>query len=98
MAPRFTPLLRLPINAASLASKRTPAAFRFNSNTSTSGAARVMEMAAQADKPSALEAAVPVMWAVCGGLIYTAWNRVEERSGVENVDKVCSGCNESRAS
>jgi hypothetical protein len=47
-----------------------------------------MEMAAQADKPSALEAAVPVMWAVCGGLIYTAWNRVEEKSGQESVDKV----------
>ena len=84
MAPLFTPLFRL----ASLASKRTPATLRFNSNTSSSRAARVMEMAAQADKPSALEAAVPVMWAVCGGLIYTAWNRVEERSGVENVDKV----------
>ena len=89
MASRFTPLLRLPITTASLASKRTPATLRLNSNTSSSRAARVMEMAAQADKPSALEAAVPVMWAVCGGLIYTAWNRVEERSGQENVDKVC---------
>lgn len=35
-----------------------------------------------------MESAVPVMWAVCGGLIYTAWNRVDEKSGQENVDKV----------
>ncbi|KAL1592645.1 hypothetical protein SLS60_011061 [Paraconiothyrium brasiliense] len=82
MAPRFALPVRLPIRTF-----RAPA--RFNSNTSTR-AARVIEMAAQAEKPSALEAGVPVMWAVCGGLIYTAWNRVEERDGAENVQKVLS--------
>lgn len=89
MAPRFAPLVRLPITSAVLAAKRTaPASIRLNSNTSSSRAARVIEMAAQAEKPSAMEAAVPVMWAVCGVLTYAAWNRVEEKSGVENVDKV----------
>jgi hypothetical protein len=28
----------------------------------------------------AAEAAVPVMWAVCGALTYTAWNRMDERN------------------
>ncbi|KAF2686899.1 hypothetical protein K458DRAFT_386864 [Lentithecium fluviatile CBS 122367] len=88
MAPRLAPIVRLPITTFSLAGKRTPAFARFNSNTSSSRAARVIEMAAQAEKPSALETAVPVMWAVCGGLIYTAWNRVEEKSGAECVDKL----------
>jgi len=37
----------------------------------------------------ALEVAVPAMWAVCGGLTLAAWNRVEEKSGSENVEKVC---------
>ena len=89
MAPRFAPLVRLPITTAALAAKRTaPATLRLNSNTSSSRAARVIEIAAQAEKPSAMEAAVPAMWAVCGALIYTAWNRVDEKSGVENVDKL----------
>lgn len=36
----------------------------------------------------AMETAVPAMWAICGGLIYAAWNRIDEKSGQENVDKV----------
>ncbi|KAF1967844.1 hypothetical protein BU23DRAFT_542068 [Bimuria novae-zelandiae CBS 107.79] len=83
MAPRFVLPARLPITRTF----RAPA--RFNSNTSTSRASRVIEMAAQAERPSALETAVPVMWVVCGGLIYAAWNRVEEKAGSENVEKVC---------
>ncbi|KAJ4305776.1 hypothetical protein N0V90_001308 [Kalmusia sp. IMI 367209] len=82
MAPRFALPVRLPITRTF----RAPA--RFNSNTSSSRAARVIEMAAQAEKPSALEAGVPVMWAVCGGLIFTAWGRIGERDGSENVEKV----------
>lgn len=82
MAPRFVLPVRLPIARTF----RAPA--RLNSNTTTSRAARVIEMAAQAEKPSALEASVPVMWAVCGALIYTAWNRIDEREGSENVGKV----------
>jgi len=38
-------------------------------------------MAARAEKPSPLEASVPVMWAVCGVLTYTAFNRIQEGSG-----------------
>lgn len=74
-------------------------AVRFNSSSSSSSAARVFQMAAQAERPSmfppdghhsletvltmvldAAEAAVPVMWAVCGALTYTAWNRMDERN------------------
>jgi len=43
-------------------------------------------MAAQAEKPSAVEASVPVMWAVCGVLCYTAFSRVEEANGKEAVE------------
>ncbi|KAJ4334662.1 hypothetical protein N0V87_006698 [Didymella glomerata] len=66
---------------------RAPRAFvRYNSS-STSRAARIVEMAGQVEKPSALEASVPVMWAVCGALTYTAWNRMEGRKGDE-VEKL----------
>jgi hypothetical protein len=83
---------------------RAPRAFvRYNSS-STSRAARIVEMAGQVEKPStysdihiqwpradpmlgALEASVPVMWAVCGVLTYTAWNRMEGRKGDE-VEKL----------
>lgn len=79
MATRFSPALR---------ALRATAPRRFNSSTSTTRPARIMQMAAQTSRPSPAEAAVPLMWAVCGGLIYTAWNRVEEREdGV--VEKVC---------
>jgi hypothetical protein len=37
-----------------------------------------------------MEASVPVMWAVCGALVFTAFNRVEERSGKDEVETVCS--------
>lgn len=36
----------------------------------------------------ATEAAVPVMWAVCGALTYTAWNRMDERTAGGNVEKL----------
>lgn len=89
---------------------RAPRAFvRYNSSSSTSRAARIVEMAGQVEKPStstptllarkdaaqakvltsagALEASVPVMWAVCGALTYTAWNRMDGRKGDE-VEKL----------
>lgn len=71
-------LQRLPINAA-FAARRTPTLARFNSSTSTSSAARIVEIARSAEKPSSVEAAVPVMWAVTGGLCLLAWNRAAER-------------------
>ena len=69
---------------------RAPRAFvRFNSSSSsTSRAARIVEMAGQVEKPSALEASVPVMWAVCGALTYTAWNRMDGRKGDDSVEKL----------
>ena len=36
----------------------------------------------------ALEASVPVMWAVCGALTYTAWNRMDGRKGDDSVEKL----------
>lgn len=98
---------------------RAPRAFvRYNSSSSTSRAARIVEMAGQVEKPStysfspahqrpahctcnvsihatyntntfvgALEASVPVMWAVCGALTYTAWTRMDGRKGDE-VEKL----------
>lgn len=90
MAPRFVLPVRLPITRTFRAA--SPVAARFNSNTTTSRAARVIEMAARAEKPSALEAGVPVMWAVCGALIATAWGRIGEREGNENVEKVSQLC------
>ncbi|KAJ8104878.1 hypothetical protein OPT61_g10517 [Boeremia exigua] len=66
---------------------RAPRAFvRYNSST-TSRASRIVEMAGQVEKPHVLEASVPVMWAVCGALTYTAWNRMEGRKGDE-VEKL----------
>ena len=83
----MSPRVFLPTARLALRSLRTP--IRFTSNTTTSRTARVIEMAAQAERPSAVEAAVPVMWAVCGGLAFAAWNRIEAREGSENVEKVC---------
>ena len=40
------------------------------------------------DAKGAAEAAVPIMWAVCAGLSYTAWNRMSERSADENIEKL----------
>jgi hypothetical protein len=97
---------RTPIAAAFAGKRIAPATFRYNSSSSSSSAARVLEMAAQAERPSthtlhtslkrlhaddaigAAEAAVPIMWAVCAGLSYTAWNRMSERSAGENVEKL----------
>ena len=74
---------RTPITA------RLPArAVRFNSSSSASSAARVFQMASQAERPSNAEAAVPLLWIVCGALTYTAWNRMEERTAGENVEKL----------
>ncbi|KAH8722605.1 hypothetical protein GQ44DRAFT_774863 [Phaeosphaeriaceae sp. PMI808] len=61
---------------------------RFNSSSSSSSAARVIQMAAQAERPNAAEAAVPVMWAVCAALTYTAWNRIDARTASDNVEKL----------
>jgi hypothetical protein len=89
----------------------TRAFARNNSSSSTSGAARVIQMAAQAERPGAFtphllgsdailrakadslclgaaEAAVPVMWAVCGALTYTAWNRMDSNNASGNVEKL----------
>ncbi|KAI4616982.1 uncharacterized protein J4E87_008494 [Alternaria ethzedia] len=79
---------RVPITAAFAGKRIAPATIRANSSSSTSSAARVMEMAAQAERPSGAEAAVPVMWAACGVLTYAAWNRMSERSAGENVEKL----------
>ncbi|KAF2182030.1 hypothetical protein K469DRAFT_713110 [Zopfia rhizophila CBS 207.26] len=85
MARRFVPK-RLPITAA-FAGRRTALA-RFNSTSSASGsAARVMQMAAQADKPSPFEASVPVMWLLSGAAIFTAWNRIDEKQE-DHVEKL----------
>jgi hypothetical protein len=37
---------------------------------------------------AATEAAVPIMWAVCGALTYTAWNRMDARNAGGNVEKL----------
>ncbi|KAF2818615.1 hypothetical protein CC86DRAFT_450427 [Ophiobolus disseminans] len=66
----------------------TRAFARYHSSSSASGAARVIQMAAQAERPSAAEAAVPVMWAVCGALTYTAWNRMDATNAGGNVEKL----------
>jgi hypothetical protein len=47
-----------------------------------------MEMAAQAERPTGAEAAVPIMWAATGVLTYAMWNRMSERSAGENVEKL----------
>jgi hypothetical protein len=74
---------RLPLRAA-----RAPISIRHNS--STTGASRIVHLAGQVERPSAMEASVPVMWAVCGALVFAAFNRVEERSGKDEVETVCS--------
>lgn len=79
---------RAPITAALAGKRIAPATARLNSSSSTSRAARVIEMASQAEKPNAAEAAVPVMWAVCGVLTYTAWSRMSERNAQGNVEKL----------
>jgi hypothetical protein len=84
-----TALFHLP-TSASFAARRTPA--RFTSSSATTRASRLVSMATQTDKPRAAEAAVPALWAVCGGLIYTAFARVDQGE-VESVEKVCLwGC------
>ncbi|KAI8943329.1 hypothetical protein NX059_001346 [Plenodomus lindquistii] len=79
---------RIATRAAFAGKRVTPAAARFNSSSSSSTAARVIQMAAEAERPSAAEAAVPALWAVCGVLTFTAWNRMGERSAEGNVEKL----------
>lgn len=79
---------RAPIAAAFVGKRAAPATIRYNSSSSSSHAARMMEMAAQAERPSATEVAVPVMWVLCGALGYTAWNRMTERTAGQHVEKL----------
>jgi hypothetical protein len=98
---------RVSMTAAFAGKRTTPATFRYNSSSSSSGAARVMQFASQAERPSkfhsasplyprryanhstgAGEAAVPVMWAACGVLAYTAWSRMDERTVGDSVEKL----------
>jgi hypothetical protein len=37
---------------------------------------------------AAAETALPVMWAVCGALTYTAWNRMDANNSSGNVEKL----------
>ncbi|KAF1849217.1 uncharacterized protein K460DRAFT_279581 [Cucurbitaria berberidis CBS 394.84] len=79
---------RVPITAAFAGKRAAPAALRYNSSSSSSRAARVIEIAAQAERPSGAEAGVPALWAVCGALTYAAWNRMNEQTAGENVEKL----------
>ncbi|KAF2844679.1 hypothetical protein T440DRAFT_461703 [Plenodomus tracheiphilus IPT5] len=73
---------------ARIATRAAFAGKRFNSSSSSSTTARVMQMAAQAERPTATEFAVPALWAACGVLTFTAWNRMSERSAGDNVEKL----------
>ncbi|KAF1831414.1 hypothetical protein BDW02DRAFT_572025 [Decorospora gaudefroyi] len=67
-----------------ITTRTTTPAFRSNSSSSSSSsAARVLEMAARAERPSNAEVAVPLLWAVCAGLSFTAWNRQSEGVGAD---------------
>ncbi|KAF2126695.1 hypothetical protein P153DRAFT_368764 [Dothidotthia symphoricarpi CBS 119687] len=70
---------------------RLPAAaraVRYNSSSSSSPAARVIEMAARAERPTTAEISVPLLWAATAGLAFTAWNRMDERGAAGNVEKL----------
>ncbi|ORY10008.1 hypothetical protein BCR34DRAFT_602467 [Clohesyomyces aquaticus] len=86
MAARFVLTKRFPLTAA-VAGKRTPAFARLNSSSSASRAARVIEMAAQAEKPTAFEASIPVLWALCGAAAFATWNRIDDK-GEDHVEKL----------
>ncbi|KAF9693059.1 hypothetical protein EKO04_009327 [Ascochyta lentis] len=58
------------------------ATVRYNSSTSTR-APRIANLAASVEKPSALEASVPVVWTLCWALTWAAWKRSERRGGDE---------------
>jgi hypothetical protein len=60
---------------------------RYNSTSTSSRASRMVEMARQVEKPNLLDSSIPLLWATCGVLTYTAWNRQEGRRG-EEVDKL----------
>lgn len=84
--PRTLP--RLPITP--FLTKRTPLpTLRFNSTSTSSATSRIAQvgqMAAQAEKPTVLEASVPVMWALSGAAILAAWSRVDEKE--DSVEKL----------
>ncbi|KAL6711403.1 hypothetical protein ACN47E_004337 [Coniothyrium glycines] len=79
---------RIASRAAFSAQRASPAALRHNSSSSASAASRVIEIAAQAERPNAAEAAVPVMYALGAALTYAAWNRMTERNAGGNVEKL----------
>ncbi|KAF2267552.1 hypothetical protein CC78DRAFT_530658 [Lojkania enalia] len=71
MALRFARLpipTRLPI---------TPRPFLRHHSSASRAGARIVHIAAQAEKPSAAEAGLPVVWALCAGLGVAAWRRAE---------------------
>ncbi|KAF2122656.1 hypothetical protein BDV96DRAFT_639230 [Lophiotrema nucula] len=84
MAPRFV----VPRSVFRVAGRRAaqPAFFRYNSSSATR-ASQIAQFAAQAEKPSAMEASVPLLWAICGGLTYVAFNR-QSNADTANVDKL----------
>lgn len=82
-------LTTLPIRArlAAPSARTTLTPLRLNSTSTTRSAThRIAEMAAQAEKPSAFEASVPVMWALSGAAILTAWSRIDEKD--DSVEKL----------
>lgn len=91
MSARIFRAVRLPINTASLAGKRVPATVRYNSNrTSDRTSSKIAEIASQTQKPDLLNITVPLMWAASGGLICTAFFRVDDKSAsaAEDVRKL----------
>lgn len=78
---------RIASRAAFAGKRAAPAAVRHNSSSSAA-ASRVIQMAAQAERPSAADAVVPAIYAVGAALTYTAWNRMTERSVGNNVEKL----------
>jgi hypothetical protein len=86
------PRLPLTLRPITLSARRAvPALARLNSTSTSSVASRVAqqvsERVAAAEKPSAIESAVPVMWALSGGAILAAWSRIDDK-GEGYVEKV----------
>lgn len=63
--------------------KPTAAALRMNSTSTSTVASRVasevQQRVAVVEKPSSLEASVPVMWALSGAAILAAWSRIDDK-------------------
>ncbi|KAH9866889.1 hypothetical protein IAQ61_007478 [Plenodomus lingam] len=81
-------LTRLATRAALAGKRTTTTTARYNSSSTSSTAARVIQIAARTERPSATEAAIPALWAACGALTYTAWNRLSEESAGGNVERL----------